>query len=107
MSIKGDIIIEPILTEKMTKLQEEQNKYAFKVHSAANKHEIKAAVERKFNVKVKKVNTMGIKGKVRRMTVRSGGRVIRTEGRTPSWKKAIVTLEEGYKIDFYQGETAV
>ena len=107
MAVKGNIIIEPILSEKMTRLQEDQNKYAFKVHSDANKIEIKEAVEKKFNVKVKKVNTMRIKGKVRRMTVRSGGRVIRTEGKTSSWKKAIVTLEEGYKIDFYQGETAV
>jgi len=50
---------------------------------------------------------MNIKGKRKQMTVRSGGRVIRTNGRRSNWKKAIITLKEGDKIDFYQGETAV
>jgi len=50
---------------------------------------------------------MNLAGKVKNMTVRSGGRVIRTSGKRSSWKKAIVTLQKGEKIDFYQGETAV
>ncbi|HNZ36398.1 MAG: 50S ribosomal protein L23 [Candidatus Marinimicrobia bacterium] len=106
MSSKS-IIIKPILTEKINELQESQNKYGFKVHPSANKIEIKKAVEDKFGVKVEKVATQNIMGKTKLMTVRSGGRVIRTTGRRSNWKKAIVTLKEGEKIDFYQGETAV
>lgn len=101
------IIIKPILTEKMNELQESQRKYGFKVQAAANKIEIKRAIEAKFNVKVAKVATQNVAGKSRQMTVRSGGRVIRTQGRRSNWKKAIVTLKEGYKIDFYQTETVV
>jgi len=107
MSIKGTIIIKPILTEKVTNLQESERKYGFKVHPSANKIEIKKAVEDRFGVKVEKVSTMNIKGKRKQMTIRSGGRVIRTNGRRSNWKKAIITLKEGDKIDFYQGETAV
>ncbi|HPC35851.1 MAG TPA: 50S ribosomal protein L23 [Candidatus Marinimicrobia bacterium] len=106
MSTKS-IIIKPILTEKINELQESQNKYGFKVHPFANKIEIKKAIEDKFGVKVEKVATQNILGKTKQMTVRSGGRVIRTTGRRSNWKKAIVTLKEGEKIDFYQGETAV
>lgn len=107
MSIKGTIIIKPILTEKINALQETERKYGFKVHPDANKIEIKKAVEKRFGVKVEKVATMNLVGKVKNMTVRSGGRVIRTSGKCSSWKKAIVTLQKGEKIDFYQGETAV
>jgi len=107
MSIKGTIIIKPILTEKINVLQETERKYGFKVHPKANKIEIKEAVEKRFGVKVEKVATMNLAGKVKNMTVRSGGRVIRTSGKRSSWKKAIVTLQKGEKIDFYQGETAV
>ncbi len=106
MSSKS-IIIKPILTEKINELQESQKKYGFKVHPSANKIEIKKAVEDKFGVKVEKVATQNIMVKTKLMTVRSGGRVIRTTGRRSNWKKAIVTLKEGEKIDFYQGETAV
>lgn len=107
MSIKAIIIIEPILTEKINLLQENERKYGFKVHPKANKIEIKRAVENRFGVKVEKVATMNVQGKAKQMTVRSGGRVIRTSGKRADWKKAIVTLKEGEKIDFYQGETAV
>jgi len=107
MTIKGRIIIKPILTEKMNILQEEERKYSFRVHLLANKMEVKKAVEKKFGVSVTSVRTMNRKGKVKQMTVRSGGRVIRTEGHRSCWKKAIVTLKDGDKIDFYQGETAV
>ncbi len=107
MSIKEKILQRPILTEKITRLQETERKYAFQVHPKANKIDVRQAVERKFDVKVAKVAVINMKGKVKEMTVRSGGRVIRTRGRRSHWKKAIVTLKEGDSIDFYQGETAV
>ncbi len=107
MSIKGTIIYEPILTEKMNILQESERKYGFRVHPLANKLEIKKAVEKKFGVKVTSVRTMNRKGKTKQMSVRSGGHVIRTSGKRSDWKKAIVTLQRGEKIDLYQGETAV
>ena len=104
---KKNIIIRPILTEKISIMGEEMGKYAFVVAPDANKIEIKKAVEDRFDVKVLDVTTMNRKGKVKSMTVRSGGRVIRTEGRRSNWKKAIVTLAEGNRIDFFEGETAV
>ena len=107
MSIKEQIIIKPILTEKLNILQESERKYGFQVHPDANKIEIKRAIEDRFGVKVEKVATMNFRGKAKEMTVRSGGRVIRTRGKRSDWKKAVVTLKEGEKIDFYQGETAV
>ncbi|MBW6457640.1 MAG: 50S ribosomal protein L23 [FCB group bacterium] len=105
--MKKDIIIRPILTEKMSVMGEEMGKYAFVVSPSANKIEIKKAIEDRFNVKVIDVTTMNRKGKEKSMTVRSGGRVIRTAGRRSNWKKAIVTLAEGNRIDFFEGETAV
>lgn len=102
-----NIIIKPILTEKMNELQESQRKYGFKVQASANKIEIKRAIEAKFGVKVEKVATQNVSGKSKQVTIRSGGRVIRTTGRRSNWKKAIVTLKEGQKIDFYQTETVV
>ncbi len=75
--------------------------YAFQVDPHANKIEIKRAVEEKFDVKVKKVRTMNFRGKSKQMTVRSGGRVIKTSGKRSSWKKAVVTLDEGFSIDLY------
>lgn len=79
-----DIIIAPIITEKSTNLAEE-GKYVFKVNSKATKVEIAKAVEKLFEVKVEKVNTVSVKGKLKRMG--------RTEGRTSSWKKAIVKID--------------
>ena len=101
-----NIIIKPLFTEKMSILQETQRKYAFQVSQFANKIEIKKAVQKKFDVEVKKVATMNRKGKIRQMTVRSGGRVIRTSGRKSSWKRAIVTLKEGFTIDLMGGEVS-
>ena len=101
-----NIIIKPLFTEKMSILQETQRKYAFQVSQFANKIEIKKAVQKKFDVEVKKVATMNRKGKIRQMTVRSGGRVIRTSGRKSSWKRAIVTLREGFSIDLMGGEVS-
>ena len=78
--------------------------YAFQVDPHANKIEIKRAVEEKFDVKVKKVRTMNFLGKSKQMTVRSGGRTIKTSGKRSSWKKAVVTLNEGFSIDLYGAE---
>ena len=94
------ILIKPILTEKMAILQERETKYAFLINSSSNKIVVKNAVEKKFNVKVKKVGIINQLGKEKTMNVRSGGRTIRTTGQRPSVKKAIVTLSDGFKIDF-------
>ncbi len=106
MSIKNYIIKRPLLTEKMSRLEEAERKYGFEVHPAANKHEIKAAIESKFDVKVIKVSTQNRLGKVKSMTTRSSGKSIRTQGRRTNWKRAIVTLREGDKIDFFEVEGA-
>ncbi len=84
-----DIIIRPLISEKSTDLMED-NKYTFIVDSDANKIEIKQALEEIFGVQVKSVNTANFKGKKKRL-----GRF--PEGKTASWKKAIITLAEGSK----------
>ena len=91
----------PILTEKMNQLEDSQNMYAFQVDPHSNKIEIKRAVEEKFDVKITKVRTMTFLGKSKQMSVRSGGRVIKTSGKRSSWKKAVVTLDKGFSIDLY------
>ena len=100
-----NILIRPIFTEKMSRL-EEQRKYSFQVIPHANKLEIKKAVELKFGVTVEKVSTSNRIGKKKNMTVRSGGRTIRTNGKRSNWKKAIVTLKDGEKIDLLDSEVA-
>mgnify|MGYP001253271644 CR=1 FL=1 len=99
------IILKPILTEKMAILQERENKYAFLVSRNSNKNEIKNAIESKFDVKVEKVATLNQSGKFKQMTMKSGGRTIRTSGKKPSFKKAIVTLIKGQSIDLVDGNT--
>ena len=100
----SSILIRPILSEKCNMLSESLNKYVFEVEKHCNKLEIKKAIEEKFNVTVKKVATMNFKGKNKNMTIRSNGHVLRTNGNRSSWKKAIVTLEEGSTIDILSGE---
>ena len=92
------ILIKPVLTEKMLQMQEENQKYGFQVASQANKIEIKKAIEGKFGVLVDKVHTVNVKGKMKRMNTRRG----LTRGRRSDWKKAVVTLKEGYTIDLFQ-----
>ena len=99
------ILIRPIFTEKMSRL-EEDSKYSFQVMVGSNKLEIKKAVEAMFNVSVKKVSTSNRSGKKKNMTVRSGGRTIRTNGKRSNWKKAIITLKEGDTIDLLDSEAA-
>lgn len=89
-----DIIIRPWITEKSTALMQDR-KYTFEVHPDANKVQIKQAVEEIFKVKVLKVNTMRVPGKLRRV-----GRFV---GRKPDRKKAIVTLAEGQSIPIFEG----
>ena len=104
MKTFADIIIRPILTEKGNLLSETQNKYVFQVAKNANKVEIKKSIENRFDVKVKKVSTINCKGKNKNMSVRSGGRVIRTNGDKSDWKKAIITLIGDQKIDLIDGD---
>ena len=98
------LIIKPVLTEKMAIMQERENKYAFIVEKSANKVQIKDAIEKKFDVVVAKVATMNIDGKLKQMTTKSNGRTIRTQGRRSGYKKTIITLQDGYSIDFVSGE---
>ncbi|HPF99912.1 MAG TPA: 50S ribosomal protein L23 [Kiritimatiellia bacterium] len=86
------IIQKLLLTEKGTGLTEKQNQYLFKVDPVANKIEIKNAVEKIFNVKVDRVNTMNRRGKHKRLRTMN-------YGMTSSWKRAVVTLKEGFKIE--------
>ena len=104
MSIKSSIILKPILSEKGTRLAETQNKYVFQVEKKSNKLEIKQAIENKFNVKIKNVATLNIKGKRKNMTIRSNGNILRTSGYRANWKKAIVSLQDGYSIDILGGD---
>lgn len=83
-------IISPLRTEKGASMRP-FNKYLFFVDKRANKIEIKKAVEEIYKVKVERVNTLTVKGKKRRVRL--------AEGKTPDWKKAIVTLRAGEKID--------
>jgi large subunit ribosomal protein L23 len=89
------IIRRPLITEKSTQQKEVSRQYAFEVDRGANKIEIQSAVERLFKVKVLQVRTCNVLGKVKRLGRRYGKR--------PDWKKAIVTLKEGDRIDFFEG----
>jgi len=89
------IIRRPLITEKSTRQKEESRQYIFEVHRDANKIEIQSAVERLFKVKVLQVRTSNVLGKIKRLGRRYGKR--------PDWKKAIVTLKEGDRIEFFEG----
>ncbi len=84
-----------VLTEKGARLRENQNQYLFEVDLDANKIQVRDAVERLFNVSVKDVRTLIVRGHMRRMG--------RRYAKTRNWKKAIVTLKEGETIDFFEG----
>jgi large subunit ribosomal protein L23 len=92
-----NILLKPIVTEKMTAQGEDLNRFGFIVHKNANKIQIKEAVEELYGVNVVAVNTMIYAGKNKSRYTRSG--II--NGRSKSYKKAIVTLAEGDTIDFY------
>ena len=92
-----NIIIKPVITEKMTDLGEKMNRYGFIVHMKANKLQIKNAIQEFYGVDVESVNTMNYSGKQKSRNTKSGA----ISGRTNAYKKAIVTLAEGETIDFY------
>jgi large subunit ribosomal protein L23 len=88
------ILISPLVTEKMTNITADKGKYGFLVNPKANKIQIKNAVEHLFKVKVDKVRTANMHGKKKRMGTHFGQR--------PDWKKAVISLAEGHKIDFLE-----
>ena len=90
----ASILRRPIVTEKSTLLAD-QGRYVFEVESSANKHEIAKAVEWAFDVKVIKVNTLTVPGKVKRYG--------RRPSKQPDWKKAIVSLQAGDSIQLFEG----
>jgi large subunit ribosomal protein L23 len=85
------VILSLVVTEKAERLKAEQSRYTFKVAPTANKIEVRDAVERLFKVHVRDVRVMNYLGKMRRMG--------RFEGRRPDWKKAVVTLKRGERIE--------
>jgi large subunit ribosomal protein L23 len=89
-----DIVLKPLLTEKMEFLKDDSGKYAFVVRGVANKIEIREAIESIYNVTVTKVAVMNLHGKKRRI-----GWI---QGRRSSWKKAVVTLKEGDSIEYFE-----
>jgi large subunit ribosomal protein L23 len=93
--IDHDIIIRPLITEKTNLQKDVHNQITFEVARKANRVQIKKAVERIFSVRVARVQTMQMKGKVKRR-----GRYL---GRQKDWKKAIVRLMPGERIDFFEG----
>ena len=90
-----DIIRRPLITEKTSIQKETANQLTFEVDRKANRIEIRRAIERIFNVRVATVRTMQVKGKVKQR-----GRIV---GKRRDWKKAIVTLRPGARIDFFEG----
>jgi large subunit ribosomal protein L23 len=90
----SEVLRRPLVTEKSTDLQT-RNKYAFEIAAGANKLQVKQAVEKSFKVKVTGVNVLNVPGKTRR--------VGRRQVPTSPWKKAIVTLQAGDKIEFFEG----
>ncbi len=92
-----NVIIKPIVTEKMTRMTEKFNRVGFIVEKTANKIEIKKAVEKMYGVKVLRVNTINQPGKRKSRYTKAG----LIEGRTSAVKKALVTLAKGDTIDFY------
>ncbi|MDA9762061.1 50S ribosomal protein L23 [Desulfobacterales bacterium] len=93
--IQYDIIIRPLITEKTSIQKEDHNQVTFEVDRRANRVEIRRAIENIFNVRVANVRTMQVKGKVKQR-----GRIV---GKRRDWKKAIVNLMPGERIDFFEG----
>jgi large subunit ribosomal protein L23 len=87
--------VSPILSEKSVELKDERNQYVFRVALDANKIEVRKAVEKKFGVTVSSVRTINVGGKLKRMGAHAGRRA--------DWKKAVVTLKPGDKIELVEG----
>jgi large subunit ribosomal protein L23 len=89
------VIIRPVISEKSYNLIESEGQYTFQVDRRANKNQIKHAIESAFDVQVQKVNTAHVKSKPKRQGL--------TRGRTSTWKKAVVKLAEGDRIELFEG----
>jgi large subunit ribosomal protein L23 len=89
------VIIRPVISEKSYNLIESEGQYTFQVDRRANKNQIRRAVESAFDVKVQKVNTVNVRSKPKRQGL--------TRGRTATWKKAVVKLVEGDRIELFEG----
>lgn len=95
MAALESIIIKPLITEKVSLITENNNSYGFKVNVKSNKNQIKQAIEKLYDVKVLKINTSVVPGKIKRR-----GRAI---AKTAKWKKALVQIEAGQKIELFKG----
>ena len=93
---KFEIIKRPLDTEKLDRMRDRENKFAFEIDMRSNKTEVKQAIESLFKVKVVSIKTAIVRGKFRR--------VGRSEGQRSNWKKAIVTLKEGDAISIFEGK---
>ena len=93
-----DVIKSPLVTEKLDKARETMNQYSFVVDRAATKHDVARAVQNLFKVSVTEVHTLIVRGKIKR--------VGKSMGKRPNFKKAIVTLKEGDKIELFEGGAA-
>jgi large subunit ribosomal protein L23 len=89
-----NVLIQPLLTEKVTALRESNNTIGFLVHPEANRLQIKQAVETLLKVKVERVNVLNVQGKIKRLG--------RFSGKRSDWKKAFVKLKEGEKLELYE-----
>ncbi len=88
------ILVQPLLTEKVTAMREHSNTVGFLVHPEANRIQIKQAVETLLKVKVERVNVLNVQGKIKRLG--------RFSGKRPDWKKAFVKLKQGEKLELYE-----
>jgi len=88
------ILVQPLLTEKVTAMREQSNTVGFLVHPDANRIQIKQAVETLLKVKVERVNVLNVQGKIKRLG--------RFSGKRSDWKKAFVKLKEGEKLELYE-----
>lgn len=89
-----DILLRPIITEKTTRLMDDENTYVFQVGDAANKVQVKRAIEALYGVQVASVRTLRMRGKVKRFG--------RHYGKRSNWKKAYITLAEGHALDLFE-----
>jgi len=94
----NQVLVRPLITEKMTNISADSDKYGFLVNPKANKIQIKSAIEKKFDVHVIEVRTINHPGKIKSQFRKSG----KFEGKTPKFKKAIITLKEGEKIELFE-----
>lgn len=93
----SEVLVRPVITEKVNGQMEKQNRYTFVVDKRSNKLEIKEAVENFYNVKVEEVNTMVVPAKNKSRFTKAGF----VQGRKPAYKKAVVTLVDGETIDLF------